>query len=318
MTRPRTSTPLFCPCLLVSLCLLAFTVSIPAPAQTPLPPPAPPAPSISAPEPIPVTVTVRDKKGRIITDLTREEFRILVDRQEQAIASFHGPGETPLVVGLLLDSSGSMRSVISPELETALVDFVRLLVARNAQVFLVAFGSKIILLGDVTTDLPTLEHGIRQWRQVVRGTTALHDAIYWACEQKLAAYPIRRALVLVTDGIDNSSGKRMGDAGHLAVQTNTSISNVAVISRQRTGVRSPEFDLAMDDLYILARETSGILIDFRMSHEYAPGFLSIAKQFEGQYLLSFVPPIPQHPRKLRKIQVEVTRKDARVTARKAY
>src|SRR5579871_5586790 len=154
-----------------------------------------------------ILFTVTDKKGRFITDLTKDDFQVFEKKKEQTIAQFTAESDLPLRLALLIDTSNSIRDRFKFEQEAA-IEFINSTVRPRAdKAMLVSFDSSTELVTDLTDDTEKLAAGVRALRP--GGGTSLYDAIFYACRDKLQLDQprdkFRRALIVVTDGDDNTS-----------------------------------------------------------------------------------------------------------------
>ena len=153
-----------------------------------------------------VVFTVTDKHGKRVTDLKQNDFHIVDDRKPAVeIRSFRAEANLPLQVGLLIDASNSVRDRFKFEQESA-IEFLNQTVRRNYdQAMVIGFDATPEVTQDFTDDTQKLGHGVRELRP--GGGTALYDALYYACRDKLLkkaqSGPTRRAIILLSDGEDN-------------------------------------------------------------------------------------------------------------------
>ena len=152
--------------------------------------------------------TVTDKHGRFIRDLKESDFKILDNNlPPREVTHFEAETDLPLRVGLLIDASNSIRDRFQFEQQAAIQFLQQIIRPRNDKAFVLAFDEVPDVTQDFTGDLDKLRRGI----QVIRpgGGTALWDAVYYACRDKLMkereGFPVRRAMILVSDGDDNQS-----------------------------------------------------------------------------------------------------------------
>ena len=132
---------------------------------------------------VPLLFTVTDKKNRFITNLDREDFRVFDNKKEQDIREFVRESDLPLRIGIVLDSSNSIRDRFRFEQEAA-IEFIRgVLREERDRAFLVSFDTRAELIVDFTNDPEELAKGVRRLR--AGGGTALYDAIYYSCRDKL-------------------------------------------------------------------------------------------------------------------------------------
>ena len=149
---------------------------------------------------------VTDKKGRFVTNLTKDDFEIKEEKKEQQILEFVAESDLPLRLGILVDSSNSVRDRFKFQQEAA-VEFVNSVVRPDDKAVVVSYDSGAELVADLTGNTEVLAKAIRSLRP--GGGTALYEAIYFACRDKLMQdqprHKFRRAMVVLGDGDDNAS-----------------------------------------------------------------------------------------------------------------
>src|SRR5439155_9901665 len=155
-----------------------------------------------------VVFTVTDKHGRYVKDLKKNHFTVVDDnRPAQEIRSFHNETDLPLQVGLLVDASNSIRDRFKFEQESAIEFLNQTIRRRYDKAFVVGFDVTPEVTQDFTDDTEALSRGIRALRP--GGGTAMYDALYFSCRDKLLkgpqTGPMRRAVILLSDGDDNQS-----------------------------------------------------------------------------------------------------------------
>src|SRR5581483_8134078 len=146
--------------------------------------------------------TVTDRKGRFVTDLVKEDFDLIENKKPQAIQQFSAETDLPLRLGILVDTSNSIRDRFKFEQQAA-SQFVRsVMQSHEDKAMLISFDSTAQLISDLSNDPGVLEEAIQSLRP--GGGTSLYDAIYFACRDKLAVdqprTKYRRALVILSDG----------------------------------------------------------------------------------------------------------------------
>src|SRR3989304_1572833 len=159
-------------------------------------------------EEVTVPFIVTDNKNRLITNLNQEDFQGIEEKEPQQVSGFARETAVPLSIGLLIDTSNSIRDRFAFE-QRAASDFLRALLRQGKdRAFLASFDSMAELVQDFTDDVGKLVDAIESLRP--GGGTALYDAIYYGCRDKLlegapdlGAY--RRAMVVLSDGEDNQS-----------------------------------------------------------------------------------------------------------------
>ena len=211
------------------LCCVHLHAQQPQQPQQPSPPSAPPEPPLTSGQSIrqnvnlvDVLFTVLNRQNKIVADLNRDNFRVFDDDAEQQVRFFNRQTDMPLRVGLLLDTSNSIRDRLKFEQQAA-IDFLYNVIRRDKdQAFLMTVDDEPEMVQGFTGDLDTLREIILKQR--AGGGTALYDAIYQACQQLLKLPPsvgnpdrdLRPVLVVISDGDDNLSRHSRGEALEIA------------------------------------------------------------------------------------------------------
>ena len=169
-----------------------------------------------------VLFSVVTKRDKLVTDLNKEDFKVFDDGAQQEITSFSQPTDLPLRIGMVLDTSNSIRERLKFEQDAA-IDFLFNALRRGKdQAFLMTFDDGPQIIKDFTGDTGDLRDTILKQR--AGGGTSLYDAVYAASEQLLNKSPlppgpnpdVRRVLVVISDGDDNSSNRSRGEAVEMA------------------------------------------------------------------------------------------------------
>src|SRR6266404_1230820 len=186
--------------------------------------------------------TVTDKKGKFITDLTRDDFQVVENKRPQTIQEFTAESDLPLRIAILIDTSNSIRDRFRFEQQAA-VDFITSVIRPHQdKAMLVSFDSSAELVADLSDDPEKLANAVRSLRP--GGGTALYDALYFACRDKLQQdqprHKFRRAVIIVSDGDDNQSRVSRDQALEMAPKTwhnrsKTSPTNCATSTTFSTG-----------------------------------------------------------------------------------
>ena len=270
--------------------------------------------------------TVRDKNKRIVPTLKQEDFRVSEDNQDQKIAFFSREVALPITLALLLDTSGSEQDMLSA-IQDAGSRFIARVIRQGDEALVMSFDSNVDLLSDFTDQHGQLERAIRKSRINVpdQGTiagnpgpigsrqitgTALYDAIYLACGEKLASEAGRKAVVIVTDAEDTGSKVRLEEAIEAAQRTDTVIHILLVVD--------PRYGGNPGIAHKLAEETGGRMISVRSEKKLAEAFDEISEELRSQYTLGYYPTNSAQDGKFRKVKVETTEHDLKVLARKGY
>jgi VWFA-related protein len=271
--------------------------------------------------------TVRDKNKRIVGDLKQEDFKVFEDGQGQKIAFFSKEVTLPITLALLLDTSGSEQDMLGSIQEAGSAFLTRIL-KKGDEALVMSFDSDVDLLSDFTDDRAQLDRAVRKARINIPGGgsiagnpgpigsqhitgTALYDAIYLACSEKLNTEAGRKAIVIVTDADDQGSKVRIEEAIESAQRTDTVIHILLVADRRFGGANSGA-------AHKLADETGGRVIDVHSDKKMMQAFDEIAEELRSQYTVGYYPSNAALDGKFRKIKVEMTNHDLKVLARKGY
>ena len=255
-----------------------------------------------------------DRHGKFVRNLNEGDFSILDDHKPpQAVVSFRRETDLPLRLGLLIDTSGSVRTRFAFEQEAA-TSFLQQTVRRSFdRAFVMGFNGQSTVTQDFTDSPTLLEAGVQALRD--GGGTALFDAIYQACQSKLtkdqAGRPVRRALVIVSDGEDNQSEVSEGRVIEIAQRAEVII---YAISTDDSGL------ILRGDrvLQQLADATGGrAFFPFKMK-DIKNSFSAIEDELRSQYIISYHPADFEANGQYRPIEITALRKDLRVRARKGY
>ncbi len=262
-----------------------------------------------------VVFTVTDKHGRRITDLKQGDFRVVDDSKPAAeIRSFHNETNLPLQVGLLIDASNSVRDRFKFEQESA-IEFLNQTIRRKYdQAFVVGFDVTPEVTQNFTDDTEALAHGVRELRP--GGGTALYDALYFACRDKLLKQPIneptRRAIILLSDGNDNQSHVTREEAIEMAQRAEAI---VYTISTNVSGTKDAG-DKVMERI---ADATGGRAFFPFQIRDVANAFAEIQDELRSQYAISYKPADFRTDGHFRTIEIVANdRKNFHVRARRGY
>ena len=270
--------------------------------------------------------TVRDKNKRIITDLKQDDFRVFEDGHEEKVSFFSKEMNLPITLGLLLDTSGSEQRNL-PSIQDAGSRFIHRVLRKGDEAMVMSFDSDVDLLSDLTDDRSQLDRAINKARINIPGGgmiagnpgpiggqqitgTALYDAIYLACGDKLNGEAGRKALVIVTDAEDEGSKVRLEEAIEAAQRTDTVIHILLVVDPRYGGNPSVGHKLAED--------TGGRMISVRSEKNIEEAFDQISEELRSQYTLGYYPTNNNKDGKFRKIKVDLSNSEFKVLARKGY
>jgi Ca-activated chloride channel homolog len=228
--------------------------------------------------------TVMDKKGRFVTDLTKDDFELLENKRAQAIQEFSAETDLPLRLGILIDTSNSVRDRFKFEQQAATEFIHSVMTASRDKAMLVSFDSSAEMVSDLVDQPNQIIRGINALRP--GGGTALYDAIFYSCRDKLALdqpkYKFRRAIVVVTDGDDNFSHYTRDQALEMAQKADVAIYAISTnVTRDET-----EGDKV---LKYLTHETGGQpYFPFKVE-DLEQSFENIANELRHQYIIYYRP-----------------------------
>jgi Ca-activated chloride channel family protein len=262
-----------------------------------------------------VVFTVTDKRGKRVTDLKQTDFRFVDDNKPAVeIRSFHAETNLPLQVGLLIDASNSVRDRFKFEQESA-IEFLNQTVRKGYdQAMVIGFDVTPEVTQDFTDNTEKLAHGVRELRP--GGGTALYDALYYACRDKLlkeaAGGATRRAIILLSDGEDNQSHVTREEAIEMAQRADAI---VYTISTNVTGSKGAGDKV----LERIADATGGRPFFPFQIRDVANAFAEIQEELRSQYDVSYKPADFKADGHFRTIEIVASdRKNYRVRARRGY
>jgi Ca-activated chloride channel homolog len=294
-----------------------------------------------------VPVTVTTAKGKFVIDLDKEDFTVYDNGQEQTIDYFSRDRSQPVVVGFLMDLSNSVR-VQWKDIQGAAIDLIDTLLPGDKKYsgYLIGYSTEAGVLVDTTSDAEALVAKLRNLKP--GGGAALYDALYEACTNRklVPGEPIepRRIVVIIGDGHDNASKKTLNEVLELAQRNWVTI----------YGVNTSSYGYgndADDDVLLKMATATGGMVEYPLQNVYrdisgylqvptdggnyaydlGTGGYSAAKansifraiahitgEITTQYVLRYVPDIPEGSKNLRDIEVKVHLPDVKVRARRAY
>lgn len=258
--------------------------------------------------------TVTDKHGRYIPNLNQSDFALLDDQRAPArVNSFHQQINLPLRVGILIDTSSSIRSRFQFEQQSATDFLLRVLRSKNDRAFVMGFDETPHVVTDWTSDQDALETGIEKLSP--GGGTALFDALYTACQDKLLTFrgpePERKAIILISDGNDDVSHVYLPEAIKECERAETII---YAISTNWTPSRG-EGDKVLTQL---AEETGGEVFFPPSVEDMSTSFKDIEQELRSQYALVYTPADFKADGSFRTIYLYCYDRRYHVRARKGY
>jgi Ca-activated chloride channel family protein len=274
-----------------------------------------------------VAFTVRDANGALVDNLTKDDFEIVEDTVPQKVAYFARSADVPLTLGLIVDASGS-QDHFAKKHQGDLEVFLKEVLATKDRVFLVGFGNHVRLINDFSHSGTEL---MESWKRYEKETqkfpeigppesrdlgTAFYDSIYYPVTEKLAKEDGRRALLMFSDGEDNSSSHDMMTAIEAAQGDNVVVYTIRYTER-RHGKLTARNQYGMRVMDRIAKETGGAAVDGEMTdpHTY---FHQIAGELRTSYELAYYPTNANKDESFRKIVVRAKRAGLKVRSKTGY
>jgi len=250
--------------------------------------------------------------SRPVPGLRMDDFLVFEDRKPQKIEYFSqltDVSDVPLTIALLIDTSGSVRSKLGDEKETA-AEFLRSILRKGKdEALIIQFDSEVSLVQDFTDDIDRL---IRALNGLEAGnSTSLYDAIYLAVDEKLKGEVGRKVIVVITDGDDTASKLKKEQAIDAAQRSDVLIYGI--------GVRSREFGANFGVLKKFAEETGGGFFSPQAKMvDIQAAFKAIGEELKGQYSLAYTSDNKTRDGSFRAVEIRCKLKGVRVRARRGY
>lgn len=262
-----------------------------------------------------VIANVIDKQGRPVRDLTRDDFHILENNRPQTIQYFSRDTELPLTIGLLVDTSLSQEHVLSAERAASFRFVDRVLRENKDHVFVMQFDSAVQVRQPLTSSRADLEKSLpfvdtptkAELNSGVGIGTALYDAVVQACTNITAAQRGRKALIVMSDGGENSSDSSFEHAVDAAQKSDTLIYSILFGGSEGRGI-----------LQRLSHATGGGFYEVSKRQDINAVFAEIEDELRSQYSLGFTSDKPVRISEFRGLKVLTSRKDLIVRTRDRY
>jgi Ca-activated chloride channel family protein len=264
---------------------------------------------------LPITVK---NKGQFLGGLIQADFEVFEDGKKQVIDKFVSPSQLPLNVGLLMDTSNSVKLKLPFEKDSA-EDFVATVTTyrRKDQVLFATFDSDVELHQDFTDSLEVLSKSIRKVK--AGGYTKMYDAVYRVIEEKMATTPnseARRIIVILSDGEDTASERSLKDAIEIAQRYDVTIFGIS--TKNFSGISAGTVENADDkDLRRLCEETGGQVFLPSQKIELFRAFSQVAQDLRQEYVIYYTP-IDQDKKGDREIKVKLVNKDGKLFHKQGY
>ena len=274
-----------------------------------------------------VAFVARDARGALVENLTQDDIEVVEDAVPQKIAFFSRSADVPLTLGLVVDASGS-QDHFSKQHKNDLEVFFKDVLSAKDRVFLVGFGNHIRLVSDFSASGDGLTE---EWKAYQKANkhfpllgpddnrdlgTAFYDSIFYSVTEKLARENGRRAILLFSDGEDNSSSHDMMTTIETAQSENVIVYTIRYTDKEH-GKLTPRNKYGISVMDRVARETGGAHIDAETTdaHTY---FRQIAEELRASYELGYYPTDPLKDDSFRKIVIKPKREGVKIRAKTGY
>ena len=302
----------------------SFTVSAQKPKPSPSPTPDDQTVKVAIRR-VRLPITVTDKKGQFVPGLTKNDFMVLEDKVPQTIETFSDDlsQTTPLYVAVLMDTSPSTAGKLKFQQESAMNFIQTVIKPRKDRVLFATFDDEINLRQDFTDKLDLLDKAVYSVKQMGK-QTALFDAIWQFCDEKMRSVPGRRVLLVVSDGEDTYSRANIRDAIDIAQRTETTIFAISTKAGFLSTVPGVEAGQVSDkkdkDLQTLAEETGGAAFFTGDMLSLEKSFTRISKELRAQYLVTYNPTNKSYDGTFRKIDVKLSdgHGDLKIRTKRGY
>ena len=274
-----------------------------------------------------VLCSVRDQHGALVSHLKQDDFILLEEGKPQIIRHFARETDLPLTVGLLVDTSNSQVRLIEDERRAAAQFFAQVIHPRDTA-FLVSFDAKADLLMDRTGSPKAIKAGLEKLREnsprLQRGGTGrprgtvLYDAVDMASRERLRAEPGRKAIVLITDGMDVGSKLRIDDAIDAAQKADAIIYSIYYVDSKAYSGAEWANRRGRSVLLDMSEQTGGRFFRVDRKHPLKKIFDQIQKEMRSQYALDFISSDHAKDGLYRRLQVLLRDPALTAQARKGY
>ncbi len=274
-----------------------------------------------------VLCSVRNGQGALVNNLKKDDFILLEEDKPQVIRHFERETDLPLTVGLLVDTSNSQVRLIDDERRAASQFFAQVIRPRDTA-FLLSFDASAKLLMDRGSSAASIKTGLEKLRddspRLRKGGTGrprgtvLYDAVHFASHERLRREPGRKAIVLITDGMDVGSKLRIDDAIDAAQKADTIVYSIYYVDSKAYGGAEWANRRGRSVLLDLSEQTGGRFFRVDRKHPLKQIFNQIQRDTCGQYWLAFWSSDGRKDGRYRRLQVMLREPDLRAQARKGY
>jgi VWFA-related protein len=272
-----------------------------------------------------VLATVRTKKGALVSDLGKDDFSVSEDGRPQTIRYFSRETDLPLTIGLLIDTSGSQRRVLDAERGASLRFLDQVVRAKTDKVFIMQFDSAVQIRQPLTSILGQLDDALayvdtetmKQLRLQNGGGTLLYDAVAQASNDVMKKLSGRKALIVLSDGVDLGSSGSLDDAVEAAQRADVLIYSILYADPAAYGIFGGGHN-GRNVMERLAGDTGGSFFEVSKKQTVDQMFDTLQKELRTQYNLGYVSDKPVTLSEFRAIQLSANRDGLLVQARRRY
>jgi len=252
---------------------------------------------------VPIPVSVMDPLRRFVTRLDKKDFKLYEDRVEQEI-TYLSNEDAPVSVGIVFDTSGSMGEKLSSSRQ-AVAQFMKTANPED-EFFLVEFSDRPTMAVGFTSSAEDIASRLTFTRS--KGRTALLDSVYMAMTQMKKARNPRRAILIISDGGDNSSRYTERELRNAVRESDVQIYVIGIYEQLDQRGRTPEEEYGPDLLGAMAKETGGRAFEVANLADVPDVAAKIGIELRNEYVLYYSPQNPARDGKYRRVQVKVLKK----------
>jgi VWFA-related protein len=272
-----------------------------------------------------VLATVRNKKGAFVSDLGKDDFSVLENGRPQTIKYFSRQSDLPLTIGLMIDTSMSQKRVMEAERIASYTFLEQVLREKKDQVFVMQFDLSPILRQELTSSFLKLSEALQRvdtpnmndLRSQTGGGTMLYDAMLKASREIMIKETGRKALIVLSDGVDTGSEASIVDSIEAAQKADTLIYSILFSDEGFYGIFSGEAN-GRNVLMRMSRETGGGFFEVSKKQSLDAIFAQLQEELRSQYNIGYVSDQPVSISEFRKIQLTTKQKGLVVQARSRY
>jgi Ca-activated chloride channel family protein len=275
-----------------------------------------------------VAFTARDARGALIENLTKDDVELFEDTVPQKIEFFARSTDLPLTMALIMDVSGSQEH-FEKKHEKDLEVFLKEVLGPNDRAFMVCFGNHLRLVSDYTNSADEILSGFHEFdkgkkhflelgpREDRELGTAFYDSIFYSVTEKLIEAGGRQAILIFSDGEDNSSSHNMMEAIEAAQAANVIVYTIRYTETEKHGVLNARNKYGISVMERIALETGGAHIDAEHTdpHSY---FRQIAEELRTSYELAYYPTNKSKDGTFRKIRMKPNDEGVKIRTKTGY